>query len=330
MNFPVAQRPFFAGLAALLLLYAAAGGRYHDQNFLSPEVALGLFSDNAPLGLCAVGVALVLLAGSLDLSVGAVMGCTTIIIATLIEKLHLHPVAAVSLAVFAATINGAMMGAIIHFARLPAFIVTLAGLFIARGGAYLISLESIAIRDSGYKAIAAWAMPMGAALRIPLESLLLVGATSAAWAFLRYTRAGRYVYALGDNPEACIARGLPVARTRITVHALSGLCAGLGGFALTLTLPAGTHTEGVGMELDAIAGCVIGGILLRGGAGNIWGALIGTLVLGLIVLAVATFETRQLTSGSTKVIIAGLLLGFVVLQRLMVGRTVQQTSHSPE
>lgn len=310
-----ADLPLLAGVVALVLLYIVAAVRYRELHFATGGVAINLFSDNAVLGIAAVGMAIVVITGSIDLSLGAVMGLTTVIIATLMADHGWPGWCAAPVAVLIAMGFGAVQGAIIHGAKLPAFIVTLAGLFIARGAALVIHLEPVAIvGDPTYTWLLGTGIEIGD-LKVPVNVMLLVAVTLAAWFMLRKTRLGRRMYALGGSEEACIAAGVRVGRVRIAAHALSGLCAGLAGFAMTLYLPEGSHTEGVGLELDALAAVVIGGVALRGGRGSALGGLVGTLVIGLILVCITTYETHQMTSGLTKALIGGLLLAFVLLQR---------------
>ncbi|CAG0998748.1 Inner membrane ABC transporter permease protein YjfF [Phycisphaerales bacterium] len=311
-----ARRTWLPALAALAALVAAAGWRYHDAYFLSAPTFLNLLNDNAVLGLAAVGAAVVILSGGIDLSVGAVMSLASIVLATLLSRAGWPLWAALPATLASTTLFGALQGIIIERARLPAFIVTLAGMFMARGLAFVISLEPVSISGEQHEALAA-AIPLGGGRRVAIGAMLWLAASVIAWLVLAWTRFGRRVYALGGSETASRAMGVPVARTRVAVYGVSGLCAGLGGVALTAYLSGGSHFEGVGLELDAIAAVAIGGTLLAGGVGSVAGSVVGVLILGLVVVSVTTYEPNAASAGSTKVITAGLLLAFVLLQRVL-------------
>lgn len=304
------------GLVLLVVLYAAAAVRYSDQHFLTLRVFLNLLEDRAVLGILAAGVTFVIVSGGIDLAVGAVMGLSSITVAALVMQ-HGWPVAAaISAALVLGTAFGAGHGVLIHFAGLRAFIVTLAGMFLARGLAFLVSIESIGIADDAHGAVSGLRVRFGELGSLRVGAMIMVTWVLAGAYIATFTRFGRSAYALGGSEEAAGLMGLPVARSRIGVYALSGLCAAAGGVVLTFQLSSGSPTEGVGMELDAIAAAVIGGTLLTGGSGSIAGSLIGTLIIGLVLNAVTTYE-GSLSSGMTRVLIGGLLLMFVVLQRAL-------------
>jgi simple sugar transport system permease protein len=135
---------------------------------------------------------------------------------------------------------------------------------------------------------------------------------------LHYTRTGRTVYAIGTGDQSAMLMGLPVTRTRILVYVISGFCAALGGVLFTFYTLSGYSLTAVGMELDAIAAVVIGGTILTGGSGYVLGSVLGVLVLGIIQTIISFDGT--LSSWWTKIVIGGLLLLFVILQRVFLAR----------
>ncbi|MDC0707702.1 sugar ABC transporter permease YjfF [Stigmatella sp. ncwal1] len=301
-----------AGLLAYIVLYAIAAARY--DGFLSLPVFVNFLSNNAVLGIVAVGMTFVILSGGIDLSVGAVMSFSSVLIGFLIMDYQWNVFAAIGASLVCGTALGAVMGAIIHKTGIKPFIVTLAGMFFVRGLAFIIHLESIAISDPKHTAIAI--LRLGP---LPVTALLFLTFVAVAWYVAVFTPFGRNVYALGGGEEASVLMGLPVQHTRIAVYAVSGFCASFAGAALTFYLSSGSHLEGVGMELDAIATVVIGGTLLAGGVGSVFGTLIGVLMLGLILTSITTYE-GMMSSGLTRVAIGALLLAFVMLQKLLTRR----------
>jgi ribose/xylose/arabinose/galactoside ABC-type transport system permease subunit len=312
MNFVRKHITVLAGALVYVLLYAVAAIRY--DGFFSLPVFINFLSNNAVLGIVAVGMTFVILSGGIDLSVGAVMSFSSVLIGVLLMDHHWNVYAAIAAALVCGTTLGAAMGAIIHATGIKPFIVTLAGMFFVRGLAFLIHLESIGISEPRHTAIA-----IARVGPLPVTAVLFLGFVLVGWYVAVLTPFGREVYALGGGEEAALLMGLPVRRTKIAVYAVSGFCASFGGAALSFYLSSGSHLEGVGMELDAIATVVIGGTLLAGGVGSVLGTFIGVLMLGLILTSITTYE-GMMSSGMTRVAIGGLLLAFVLLQKVLTRR----------
>ena len=314
--------PLLATAVVCALLFAAGSVRYQDQGFFTARNVINMLSDNASLGVVAVGMTFVILSGGIDLSVGSVVALTGVAVAWAVERRGVHPAIAFPLAVAGGTLLGAAMGGLIQFFRLPAFLVTLAGMFFARGLAFIISVESIALSHPWHARLSEWLVPLGrlggrlpVGLRLP--GIVFLASLAVAIYLARLTSFGRNVYAIGGNEHSSLLMGLPVTRTKIGVYALSGLCAALAGLVRTLETPSGDPRAAFALELDAIAAVVIGGTLLTGGVGYVIGTLLGVLILGIIQAAI-TFERQvEVTSGRTRIAIGLLLFIFIVLQRLV-------------
>lgn len=306
-------RPLLATLAIFLFAYALAVSQY--PGLFSTRVLGNFLTDNAFLGIAAVGMTFVILSGGIDLSVGAVIGFTTVLIAVLVSWAGLHPLLAFAIALAVAAAFGAVMGAAIAFLQVPAFIVTLAGMFLARGAASVLSPDSIAIRHDFYSAVSKsyLLMPGGGRLSVIGGLMILVFVLGAILA--HRTRFGAAVYALGGNATSAALMGVPVARTTILIYTLSSTLAGLAGIVFSLYTKAGYSLSAVGVELDAIAAVVIGGTLLTGGYGFVAGTFIGVMLQGLVQTYIV-FD-GSLSSWWTKIVIGGLLFMFILLQRLV-------------
>jgi simple sugar transport system permease protein len=250
-------------------------------NFLSVRVVVNLFMNNAHVGVIAVGMTFVILSGGIDLSVGSVLAFTTIFIATLVEKHHFHPILAILTALIFGTLFGAVMGAMIQVYKLPPFLVTLAGMFLARGLAFVVSSNELAIRHPFFESIADIAIPIGKA-RLGITACIFLVTLVLAAIVAHLTKFGRNVYAIGGNENSAFMMGLPVASTKIAIYAISGFCAALGGVVFTLQTASGNPLNGQGLELDAIAAVVIGGTSLSGGSGSVDGTILGALLMGVI------------------------------------------------
>jgi ribose/xylose/arabinose/galactoside ABC-type transport system permease subunit len=306
--------PLLATVAVGALLYAIASVTY--RGFFSAAVFINFFSDNAVLGITALGMTFVILSGGIDLSVGAVIGCTSIFVAILIQQHHLHPALAIGLALALGAGFGGGMGCLIRFYGLPPFLVTLAGMFLARGLGFVLRLESIPINHPFYDLVTRLQLPLGGGANIPATALIFLGALLIALYLAHWTRFGRNVYALGGDQQSALLMGLPVGSTKIGVYVLSGLCSALAGVVYTFYTFSGNPTAGTGRELDAIAAVVIGGTLLSGGVGYIAGTLVGLLIFGIIQTALAFQGT--LSSWWTKIVVGLLLLFFILLQKIVL------------
>jgi len=306
--------PLAATLLIFLIAYAACYLQY--PNMLSTRVVGNLLTDNAFLGIAAVGMTFVIISGGIDLSIGSVIAFTGVFLAVVLDSTAIHPLAAFVLVLAITTTFGGVMGAIIHYLEMPAFIVTLAGMFLARGMAYVLSVESVPIHHDFYDLLQGLYYRMPGGGRLTLIGGLMVAVFLAGILLAHRTRFGSYVFALGGGVPTARLMGVPVARTTIAIYALSGFLAGLSGIVFSLYTSAGYSLAAVGVELDAIAAVVIGGTLLTGGAGFVAGTLIGILIMGLIQTYIIFDGT--LSSWWTKIVIGLLLFSFILLQKALV------------
>jgi simple sugar transport system permease protein len=329
MNFRILKRniPFAATASVCLLLYGVAGWLFRDSGFVSVRVLVNFFSDNAVLGIAALGMTFVILSGGIDLSVGGMVGLVSMVLAHLIEKYSVHPLASIPLVLALGAGFGAAMGGIIQYYGLPPFLVTLAGMFLARGLAYILKLESIPINHFLDPLVSTLRVPLGPRLEIPATALIFVAVFVVALLIAHFTRFGRHVYAIGGNESSALLMGLPVAQTKVAVYASSGFCSALAGVVYTFYTFSGNPNAGSGLELDAIAAVVIGGTLLSGGVGYLAGTLAGVLIFGIIQTAII-FQGR-LSSWWTRIVIGLLLLLFILLQKVLQAKKFKPLkSHS--
>ena len=230
-----------------------------------------------------------------------------------------NPWAAMATVLLLGAAFGAFQGLLIQRFGLAPFIVTLAGMFFARGCCYLISTESIAIGNATYTAIAQARIPVGFGGSLTVGAVIAVAVVLVAMRLAHSTEFGRTVYAIGGGESSARLMGLAVGRTRIAVYLLSGLAAALGGIVMTFYMLSGYALHAVGLELDAIAAVVIGGTLLAGGVGYVAGTLFGVLILGIIQTLIAFDGT--LSTWWTRIVVGALLLLFCLLQRLFEARS---------
>ena len=239
----------------------------------------------------------------------------SMITASLLEK-GLNPFLVIGIVLVVGIIFGTVQGILIQKFGLHPWIVTLAGMFFARGASYLISIDTIIINDPTFSKISSFRIPIlpGAFISINVVVSLIV--LLVAVYMLKFTKFGRSVYALGGNEASAKLMGLSVEKTKVLVYTFSGFCSALGGLLFTIYTLSGYGLHCNGMEMDAIAACVIGGILLTGGYGNIIGPLFGVLTTGIIQTLIMFDGT--LNSWWTKIAVGMLLFIFIVLQRVIV------------
>jgi ribose/xylose/arabinose/galactoside ABC-type transport system permease subunit len=315
--------PVLVTAALLVVLFLTGAIRF--DGFGSLRVVLNLFTDNAFLGITAIGMTFVILSGGIDLSVGAVIAFSSVLCAVLIEQQGWHPLLALPVVIACGSLLGLVMGALIHYYAMQPFIVTLAGMFFARSLATILSEQSIPIEHGFYSAVNNFGILLPGRAWFGTGAMALLFIFVLAIWLLHYTRTGGYIYALGGNAQSAALMGVPVGRTRILVYVLSGTLAATGGVVYSFYTASGYALSGVGLELDAIAAVVIGGTLLSGGTGFVWGTLLGVLIMGLIQTWISFDGT--LNSWWTKIVIGLLVLVFICLQRWL-SHTLEQGKRS--
>ncbi|KQR30955.1 ABC transporter permease [Rhizobium sp. Leaf155] len=306
--------PFFTTLAIFIIAYALCVSQY--PGILSTRVIGNLLTDNAFLGIAAVGMTFVILSGGIDLSIGSVIAFSSVFVAVLVNGYGVHPLVAFAAVLVIATIFGSLMGAMIRFLAIPPFVVTLAGMFLARGAAYLMSTDSVPISHPVIDVIQGFYIRVPGGGRLTALAILMLIVFAVGILVAARTRFGANVYALGGNQQSAELMGVPVAKTTIGIYALSGFLSGLAGIVYTLYTSSGYSLATVGVELDAIAAVVIGGTLLTGGTGLVAGTFIGLMIQGLIQTYIVFDGT--LSSWWTKIVIGILLFIFIVLQRTII------------
>ena len=308
--------PVIATLVVLVSLYVAAGLRF--EGFFSLRVFVNFLGDNAFLGIVAIGMTYVIITGGIDLSVGSIVGCTTICAAVLIENQGFHPLAAFCVVLMAGASVGTVHGVLIQKFGLQPFLVTLAGLFLYRGLGLWLSTSSVQADHPFFDALYETRIPVGDRVWLPFTALLFLSVLVVAAYVLKFTRFGRTVFAVGGDEQSAVLMGLPVSRTKVGVYAFSGFCAALGGVTMVIYTSAGNAVSGTGLELEAIAAVVIGGTLLTGGYGSVIGTLFGLLIYAVIQTAIVFDGT--LSSWWSRIATGVLLLLFILMQRAIQRR----------
>ena len=273
---PLKKYPY----VAVLILLAMAFGML-APNFLEPGNLANVLKQASLLGFVALGMCFVLIAGGLDLSVGAVVALSSVLVAGL--SATLPPILGIHIALIAGALVGVLNGILITTFNLQPIIVTLSSMAIVRGIAMAYS-DSRPIFGTLPEEL--FLLFDGVVLGLPVPALLFFLACAMAVFFLRFTSLGRQIYQVGGNEEAARLAGIDVARVKITTYAVSGFLSAFAGLMLVARMQSGEAVRtGIGWELDAIAAAAIGGVSLMGGIGTVSGTLCGALIIGMMANA---------------------------------------------
>jgi galactofuranose transport system permease protein len=309
--------PLLTTITIFILVYVIGGRLYPAMQ--KPQVFFNLFVNNAALLIVSIGMTFVILTKGIDLSVAGMIALTSAASAALLLN-GVNPIVVMLLMLLMGVVFGVAMGSLIHYLKVEPFIVTLMGLFFARGMAYIITLSSLTIKDPFYRSLALTKLhiPLFEKAYVYIPSLVGPLLLLAAIYIANFTRFGRTVYAIGNSEQSAMLMGLPVARTKIAVYAFGGFCSALAGIVFSISLLSGYGGYAPGMELDAIASVVIGGTMLTGGVGNVIGTLFGVLINGTIV-SILQFN-GTLSSWWTRIGVGVLTLIFIGIQSLFYMR----------
>ncbi len=328
------NRRFLPLSATIILFFSAyAFGAFSYEGMRDPQVFLNLFRSSHYLLISAIGMTFVILTGGIDLSVSGVVALTTVASAALLRE-GWNPWAVMLLMLAMGMALGATMGAFITYMKVQPFIATLAGMWFARGMCFFISDDAISINNRIYR-ILGMTKILIPGLADPVTktgdfiTILVVVALAVlavAIYIAHYTQFGRTVYAIGGNEgrneQSARLMGLPVNRTKMLVYTLNGFCSALAGIMLSIYVLSGHGLYAQTFELDVIASVVMGGTMLSGGAGYMFGTLFGVLVNSLIQTLIQF--NGQLSSWWTRIAIGVLTLVFIGVQSLLAARKTGQ------
>ncbi len=320
----------FFGMYILAMLIWGGG-------FLRPQQVFDMLNNNAALIIIACALTIVMIGGGIDISVGGVIALVVMSCVVHLENGG-SIFTAVLLALGIGLAFGVVHGLLVAYLEIQPFIVTLAGMFFARGMTTIVSVQPQKVTHEGFKAL------MNARIEIPwlgytakngnliparMEPGVVVALVIVALVFvmLYKTRLGRGFYAIGGNSQSALMLGINVKRTRFIAYVLSGLLAGIAGFVFMMHTGAGNATNASGAEMNAIASSIIGGTLLTGGVGNVFGTLFGVLTLSTIKSIVTTSGLRDpwwqsITTGA-------MLCFFILLQSVVLSSRGKGKKNAP-
>ncbi|MGL5258983.1 MAG: ABC transporter permease subunit [Lachnospiraceae bacterium] len=309
-----------------IAMYVAGIILFGQKGFNKFQVFLNLFISNAGLIVVAASMTMVLITGGIDISVGSVVAMTCMLLAWLMENKGVDAIPALIIVLIVGLIFGFVQGILIAYLKIQPFIITLAGMFFARGMTSIISTDMISVKNATF---ISWAqakiyLPFGGYVNkkgVVIEPYIYPSVLIALlvlvilFFLLKFTKFGRSIYAIGGNEQSALLMGLNVKKTKLKVYILNGFLAAFGGFLFCLNTCSGFVEQAKGFEMEAIASSVIGGTLLTGGVGNVFGSLFGVLIKGTIETLINFQGT--LSSWWTKITIAALLAFFIILQSIM-------------
>ena len=311
-------------IVLFFVMYAIGCVIFKEQGFAKTQNFLNLFISNAGLIVIGVGMTTVMITGGIDISVGSFVAMACMMLAWMMERAQIGAVPAVLIVLVTGIVFGLVQGFLVAYMDIQPFIVTLAGMFFARGMTAVICKEQVSIvSDKIFTTLSSYkiSLPFGGYLnkkgimqypylRVTVVVALIV--VLAIYLMLKYTRFGRSIYAVGGNQQSATLMGLDVKKTQMKAYILSSFLTSIGGICYCLNTMAGTTTQATGLEMDAISSAVIGGTLLTGGVGNVLGSLFGVLINGTISTLVKT--NGKLISSWSNIVTAILLCFFIVLQ----------------
>jgi len=313
----------FVAIYALAIIFLG------DKGFNKIQMFFNLLNENAALIVIACGLTVVMITGSIDISVGGVTAliCTSCIVC--LNNYGFNFYSSLLLALAIGLVFGAFQGFLIAYMEMQPFIVTLAGMFLGRGLVALIEVNQIQVHNEGFEKLS------GSRIQIPflgdynkrgvfIQSKLEYGVVVAIiivivmyW-LLKKTSLGRKFYAVGGNAQSALMLGINVKKTRFLAHLICGLLAGIGGFLYLFHTRSGSVQQATGLEMDAIASSIIGGTLLTGGVGNIIGTLFGVLASGIALFIVTAIGSQD--PWWPQITRAAMLYFFIVLQSIILAR----------
>ena len=315
-------------IVLFFVLYAAGCVAYASKGFTTVQTFLNVFRSNAGLICVACGMTCVMLTGGIDISVGSLVALDCMLLAHGMSEWHMSAPVMILLVLVIGVVFGLFQGFCVGYLEIQPFIVTMAGLFFARGMTSVISTDQLSITAEADQLFYDMAnfriyLPFGGTINragklimpyVGIGVVIALVVLVLIFLMLRYTKFGRSLYAVGGSEQSAAMMGLDVKKTKMKAYVLSSFLCSIGGICYCMNTMSATVSQATGMEMDAISSAVIGGTLLTGGVGNVIGTLFGVLINGTIA-SIVQFN-GNLASSWPNVLTAALLCFFIVLQSI--------------
>ncbi|MCI9592836.1 MAG: sugar ABC transporter permease YjfF [Lachnospiraceae bacterium] len=299
------------------------------KGFLKPQTFFNILNANAALIITSCGMSIVMITGGIDISVGGVVALVSMSCAVYLDYQGGNVFTSLLLALGIGLLFGAVQGYLVAYLDIQPFIVSLAGMFFARGMTTIVHTAPFNVANEAFAALKGTRInvpglgtvnKLGKYVNAYVEIGVVVALLTVLILFfvLRYTKLGRSFYAVGGNRQSALMLGINVKQTRFLSHLLCGLLAGIGGYVYFLHVGSGSASHASGMEMNAIASSIIGGTLLTGGVGNIFGTFVGVLSLSTIQNIVSSIGLDQ--AWWTGITVAAMLCVFLIIQSVILSR----------
>lgn len=302
---------------------------FQGKGFLKPQTFFNILNANASLIILSCGMSIVMITGGIDISVGGVTALVSMCCAVYLDYHQGNVFVSMLIALAIGLAFGAVQGYLVAYLDIQPFIVTLAGMFFARGMTTIVNSAPFNVANEAFVALKETRVivpGMGSVNKLGkyVNAYVEIGVVVALiivivlFCVLRWTKLGRSFYAVGGNRQSALMLGINVKRTRFLSHLICGLLAGIGGFVYFLHVGSGSASHASGMEMNAIASSIIGGTMLTGGVGNIIGTFFGVLSLSTIQNIVSSAGLDQ--AWWTGITIAAMLCLFLVVQSVVIAK----------
>ena len=299
------------------------------SGFRKPQTFFNILNENAALLILSCGMSLVMITGGIDISVGTLTALVCMSCAVNLDYQGGNVTTAILIALGIGTAFGLVQGFLIAYLEIQPFIVTLAGMFFAKGMTTIVNSTQFNVENAAFRALKDTRIDvpgMGSVNKlgtyvpayVEIGVVIALPVVVVLFVTLRWTKFGRGVYAVGGNSASANMLAINVKRTKFVAHLLCGILAGVGGFVYFLHVGSGSPSHASGAEMNAIASSIIGGTMLTGGVGNIAGTMFGVLSLSTIKNIVASLGLDE--AWWTNITVAAMICLFLVIQSLVLAR----------
>ena len=299
------------------------------SGFLKPQAFFNILNAQAALIISACGMCLVMITGGIDISVGGVVALVSMSCAVFLDFGGGNPYTAILMAIAIGLVFGLVQVFLVAYLDFQPFIVSLAGMFFARGMTTIVHTNPFNVENEAFTKLKMTRViipGMGSINKkgIYVDAYVELGVVVALlivvilFCVLRWTKLGRAFYAVGGNQQSALMLGINVKRTKFLAHLICSILAGIGGYVYFLHVGSGSPSHASGMEMNAIASSIIGGTMLTGGVGNIIGTFFGVLSLSTIQNIVASAGLDQ--AWWTGITVAAMLCIFLIVQSVIMAR----------
>jgi len=319
-------------IGIFVVMYAAAMILL-GKRFLTLQEIFNLLNNNAYLIILGCSLTIVMIGGGIDISVGGVvclsaMSCAKFLQTSGIENGTVGVILSVLIALGIGLFFGIEQGFLVSYLGIQPFIVTLAGMFLSRGVTTMISSENVPIKHEAFLAMKKVTLQIPGVFKLELGAAFALLVLVAMYLLLRHHRLGRSIYALGGNQQSALMLGINVKRSRFLSYVISGALAGLAGYVFIMHAASGKTSIGLRSEMDAIASAIIGGTLLTGGVGNVFGTFFGVLILTTIQEIMAASKVQE--SYWQEIASGAMLALFILMQSVVLSSREKRKSQKAD